>query len=74
MILRLLSRINKSVISYLLIILAFALLVLFVYLFFKFKIKALEKESKYGYQATNKINIEKPGVVKYEKLNADVKD
>jgi hypothetical protein len=35
---------SKSAISYLLIILAFALLVLGVFIFFKFRIKVIEKE------------------------------
>ena len=41
---QLLSKKNKSAISYLLIILAFALLVLGVFFFFKFRIKVIEKE------------------------------
>ena len=44
MVLRLLSKINKSAFSYLLIVLAFALLVLGVFFFFKFRIKVIEKE------------------------------
>ena len=44
MVLRLLSKINKSGISYLLIILAFVLLVLGVFIFFKFRIKGIERE------------------------------
>ena len=44
MVLRFLSKINKSGINYLLIILAFALLVLGVFIFFKFRIKVIEKE------------------------------
>ena len=44
MIVRLLSKINRPGINYLLIILAFALLMLGVVIFFKFRIKVIEKE------------------------------
>jgi hypothetical protein len=44
MVLRSLSKINKSGISYLLIILAFALLALSVFIFFEFRIKVIESK------------------------------
>jgi hypothetical protein len=46
------SKKNKSIINYVLIILAFALLVFVIYLFFKFKINAIEKGSTSAYQTT----------------------
>jgi hypothetical protein len=45
---------NKPVFSYLLIILAFALLVFVIYMFFKFKISAIEKGATPVYQTTGK--------------------
>jgi hypothetical protein len=57
MVLRFLSKTNKPGINYLLIILAFILLVLGVFFFFKFRIKVMEKE---------RIN---QGVVQTKQLN-----
>jgi len=61
MALRFSSTKNKSWISYLLIVLAFVVLVCGIYLFFKFRIKAIEKGSKSAYQVNNKINSGQTG-------------
>jgi hypothetical protein len=55
---RVLSKINKSGINYLLIILAFALLVLGVFIFFKFRIKVIEKEkTNQGVTQTKQLKL-----------------
>ena len=58
MVVRLLSKINKSGINYLLIILAFVLLVLGVFIFFKFRIKVMKTEKmNQGVTQTKQIKL-----------------
>ena len=67
MVLRLLSKINKSGISYLLIILAFVLLVLGVFIFFKFRIKGIEREkTNQGIMQTKQLKIIMPKLNYYD--------
>jgi hypothetical protein len=51
---------NKSVLSYLLIILAFGVLVFAIYLFFKFRINAIETSATPAYRLTVNISRTEP--------------
>ena len=65
------SKKNKSGISYLLIVLVFALLIWGVFVFFKFKIKEIENGRKSGFQTTNKTDFKHLEFYEYGKLNSE---
>ena len=50
------SNKNKPWINYLLIMLAFAVLLFGIYLYFKYKLKTIEKESITAYEAKRKVS------------------